>query len=238
MLKYTFLLMLLVGSTTLALAQKKEKKEIKEDNPTFFDKKMRIGGIFTQSWTNVVGKDLPHSYFAKPSLGGVISMQYYFQKTLGVSIGLGYQQRGAGIITPDFVKELGNADSTYRHRLRMNCIDLPIMLHWRAARPTIAGTRWTAGVGVIPTYIFKTGSIFHSVEDGFHDMQNWSSDFAKFDVAGTAEGGLDINASDGCLFQVRLWGSYGFTNPYKNDALWGTAKGANLTLGLKIGFMF
>lgn len=238
MLKYTFLLMLLVGSTTLALAQKKEKKEIKEDNPTFFDKKIRVGGIFTQSWSTIIGSNLPHSYFAKPSLGGIATLQYYFKKTIGVSVGLGYQQRGGGLRNSDFTTGLDDPDSTYLQRLRMHCIDLPLMLHWRSARPAVAGMRWTAGAGVIPSYMFRTARITHDVGDGSHFRESWNKDFAKFDIALTAEGGIDINASDACLFQARLWGGYGLLNPYKNDALFGSAKGNNLVLGLKIGFMF
>lgn len=209
-----------------------------EEHPEAFERKIRFGVTFHQTWTNFVGSNQPYDYFAKPSIGGGVDFNYFFSKNIGIGVGFAYQQRGAGIYTLDLVKGLGDPDSTHRHRLRTNCLDLPVRLLLRANKGVAKGTRWSGSVGFIVSGIVKTGSVFHSIEDGFHLEENWSKDYAKFDVGPTLSWGLDFNAAEAALFQIQLYGYFGFINPYSNKTMFGNARSFNLMVGLRAAALF
>lgn len=213
--------------------QAQNKDSFPEINPEFFTKKFRMGIAFNQSWSTIVGSNHPFDYFIKPSIGGGIEAEYKFSKNIGIGAGLLFQQRGAGIYTSDIVKEVGDPDSTHRHRFRYNCIDLPIRLIFKSNKGLTNGNRWSGSVGVIPMYSFKTNSIFHSIEDGFHQIEDWGDNFKKFDLSTNLSFGLDINAGDASVLQVHLYCSYGLFNTYNNTALYGNAKGNHLLFGIK-----
>lgn len=129
-----------------------------------------------------MGSNLPADYFYKPSLGLKFQLDYFFNKNWGINAAIAYQQRGVGIYTPDFIKTVGDPDSTHRYRLRLNSFELPILLIYRQDKPIIGGTRFTAGLGAVPAFIAKAETIFHSVEDGFHINENVSSQYRRFDM--------------------------------------------------------
>lgn len=235
MKQFLFILLAFFSVTQL---QAQLRDTFPEEHPEMFERKFRFGATFQLTWTNVLGSQQPFDYFAKPSQGGGIEFNYFFSKNWGIGAGLSYQQRGAGIYTPDLVKEIGDPDSTHRHRLRMNCIDLPVWLLVRLNKGVSKGTRWSGSIGGVLSYIPRTGSIFHSIEDGFHKMENWSKDFSKWDVGVTLSWGLDFNAAEAALFRFHVYSSFGFVNPYRNTTLFGNARGFNLMAGIKLSAMF
>ncbi len=209
-----------------------------EMSPEYFMKKLRWGVSFNQSFSTITGSIAPFDYFTKPSLGGGLETEYFFNKNIGIGSGFIFQQRGVGIYTTDVVKEVGDADSTHRQRLRFNCLDLPIRLVFRSGKGLSKGNRWSGNIGIIPMYSFKTNSIFHSIEDGFHQIEDWGDRFKKFDLAASLSFGLNINAGDAALLQLHLYASYGLLNTYNNTALFGQAKGNHLLFGLKASALF
>jgi hypothetical protein len=209
-----------------------------EFSPEYFKKKFRIGVAFNQSFSGIIGSDLPQDYFIKPSLGGGIEAEYYFSNHIGIGTGFLFQQRGPGIYNPDVVKEVGDPDSTHRQRLRFNCLDLPIRLVFRSNKGMTKGNRWSGSIGVIPMYSFATNSVFHSIEDGFHQIDDWSADFKRFDLEISGSFGLNINAGDAALLQVQMYATYGLLNTYNNSTLFGNARGNHLLFGLKLATLF
>ncbi len=232
------IILIVCGFLCLGIAQAQLMDTLPEFSPEYFKKNFRCGVAFNQSFSGIIGSDLPHDYFIKPSLGGGIETEYFFSKNIGIGSGFLFQQRGAGIYNPDVVKEVGDPDSTHRQRLRFNCLDLPIRLVFRGDKGMTKGNRWSGSIGVIPMYSFATNSVFHSIEDGFHQIDDWSSDFKKFDLAASASFGLNINAGDAALLQIQLYASYGLLNTYNNKTLFGTAKGNHLLFGLKLASLF
>src|SRR2546423_1440329 len=65
--------------------------------PSAFDKKFTWGFTFTQSWSTISGSSLPKTYFTKPSVGLLASVEYFPKKFIAISAGFGFQQRGAGV---------------------------------------------------------------------------------------------------------------------------------------------
>jgi Outer membrane protein beta-barrel domain len=230
------------GLTSQLVAQKKPNPLLLPDTASaksdVFERKLRIGINYVQGWSTIVGKNQPFDYFTKPSLGGGGQLEYFFSKNWGFGTGFMFQQRGAGIYNPDVVKDLGNADSTHRQRLRMNCLDLPLRLEYRANKGAFSGSRWSAGLGLIPTFTFRTINIFHSVEDGFHVIEKWTPNFKKFDLSAVLSGGLNIDAAESCILQIHFFVAFGFINPYNNSSLFGNAKGNNLVIGIKAATLF
>lgn len=211
---------------------------IPEMNPEYFQKKLRWGMAFNQSFSSILGSNQPFDYFIKPSLGGGLELEYYFSKNLGIGTGLLFQQRGAGIYNPDVAKEVGDPDSTHRQRLRFNCIDLPIRLCFRLDKGLTKGNRWSGSLGVIPRYSFKTNSVFHSIEDGFHVIEDWGTDFNSLDLEISSSFGLSINAGDAALLHVHLYANYGFLNTYSNSGKYSTQVGNHLLFGLRLSALF
>lgn len=232
------IILIVCGFLCFGIAQAQLMDTLPEFSPEYFKKKFRCGVAFNQSFSGIIGSDLPHDYFIKPSLGGGIETEYYFNKNIGIGSGFLFQQRGAGIYNPDVVKEVGDPDSTHRQRLRFNCLDLPIRLVFRGNKGMTKGNRWSGSIGVIPMYSFATNSVFHSIEDGFHKIDDWTADFKKFDLAASASFGLNINAGDAALLQIQFYASYGLLNTYNNQTLFGAAKGNHLLFGLKLATLF
>jgi hypothetical protein len=201
-------------------------------------KKFYWGATFNNYWSSFEGENLPE-YFYKPSLGTTLKVEYYFTDFLGISAGIGWQQRGTGIINRNHEEiPLGGRDSTYRERLRMNYVDLPIQLVARMPTPIAGGDVRIAGsVGIVPGRMFNATQIFHSVEDGFHEYTDHTNDLSKSDLAYTASIGADIFAG-ATILQVRLLGNWGTKNVFKNPEVYPGQNGKNRTYGIQLGFMF
>jgi hypothetical protein len=221
----------------IAFAQEKDSTRLKD----IFDNQFYWGFTFNNSWTNVLGNNEP--YFAKPSLGGGFKMDYFFSsdKNMGISTGLTYQQRGAGIKTPESDPDaLGDPDSTNRLRLRFNTLEIPTALIFRSKNPVGKGqgVRWTGGIGITPQWVFKSTRIFFSVEDGFHVLNKVTKEYAQFKASVDGNFGIYINAGNSAVFQTDLLVSYGLVNVLKDEKVFGNAKGNDFLIGLRIAFLY
>ncbi|MDO1449502.1 outer membrane beta-barrel protein [Rhodocytophaga aerolata] len=202
-------------------------------------KKFYVGIGFNNYWSSIEGQNLPE-YFYKPSLGYSVKAEYYFTKFLGISAGLTYQQRGTGIINRN--KEeipLGGKDSTYRERLRFNYWDIPIQLVLRTPTPIKGGdVRLVGTFGIISQHMFKATRIFHSVEDGFHEITDETDRVHKNEIGLISTIGADIFAG-ATTFQVRLVGNWGTKNVFKDQEMVPLGyNGKNRMYGIQVGVMF
>ncbi len=203
---------------------------------SIWDKKLYWGITFNNSWTTIKGDNLPNTYFWKPSVGASAKVEYFFHKNFGVIVGIQYQQKGSGIITPDLNKTLGDPDSTYRARIKLHALEVPIAVIVRSGE-VIKNTRFQGSVGIAPMHNFKSKFVQYSVEDGFHVLELQNDRYYKSDLSITASAGIDINAGNACLFQIHFYGTWGTKNVYNSD-FYANANGKTCVLGLKLGWMF
>jgi hypothetical protein len=225
-LKIIFLALLMpIANVTLA------QDAIKTASP--FKNKLFIGLSYNNYWTTVTGESLTQSYFYKPSLGFTIKAEYYFTSMLGVSTGAGFQQRGAGIISPDNDQSLGNPDSTYRKRLRFNSIEFPFTLLLRTPKDLVDGVRLKATAGFIVMNNIQSNEVFLSIEDGNHSSTDVSTTYWKNDLAYQFSIGPEIDTGSGIL-QVDFVYSKGTKNAYNSNLV----TGYNQSLGFRISWLF
>ena len=100
----------------------------------FSHEKFNWGIGYHQYWGTIKGSNLPKEYFAKPCFGASLRAEFYPISFIGVGAGFGVQQRGAGIKNQDNYggsfthpwEPNYDMDSTYRERLRMNTIEVPL----------------------------------------------------------------------------------------------------------------
>lgn len=200
------------------------------------EKKILWGFSFTNAWSTIDDAD-SITVFTKPSLGGGVMLNYFPTKWIGLSLGFAHQQRGFGIITPDVDKSLGNPDSTHRLRIRTNNFNIPIQLMVRTPFDIFKEGRLSIGVGITPTKVYSAKSIFHSIEDGFHDKQDIKNQFISgWDMPIRIAGGLDINAANASLFRIHFFAEFGQKEIYFRSGT--TATGKNKLFGLELNFLF
>jgi hypothetical protein len=202
---------------------------------SIWSKKFYWGVTFNNSWATIKGTHLPNEYFWKPSVGASVKMEYFFHKNLGLTIGAQYQQKGGGIITEDKVKTLGDPDSTYRARIKLHALEIPIAIVLRSGE-VIQNTRFHGSVGIAPMINFQSKFVQYSAEDGFHFMEEQPDRYYKNDLALTASAGIDINAGNSSIFQIHFYGTWGTKNVYTD--FYPGADGKTRVLGLKLGWMF
>jgi hypothetical protein len=208
-------------------------QESKQIEPTLFEKKLLLGFSYNNYWTTIEGNNLPQSYFNKPSLGFSLKAEYYLRSFVGVSVGAGFQQRGAGILSPDLDHSPGNADSTYRKRLRFNSVEFPISLLLRTPKDVVKGLRRKVSAGIIPMVNIQSNQVFLSIEDGNHTRTDVSNDYWKNDLAYQLTVGPEINTGSGIL-QVDFVYSHGTKNIYST----GPAIGYNQSVGFRLSWLF
>ncbi|MFN8341083.1 MAG: outer membrane beta-barrel protein [Cyclobacteriaceae bacterium] len=247
------LLALLLGQSILAFGQATREQILREGNlKSTFDKSFHWGGTFNQYWSTIQGPAVSDSYFAKPSIGGNIRAEYFFNSFLGVGLAAGFQQRGAGLLNKDvtggafshpwvFVDtptgyRSGDPDSTHLERLRMSTLEFPLLLLFRTPQDIFQqGMRLSGAVG--PTFIhtMRVNQTYQSVIDGFHPY-NWVTDHYQRNLWGwQAELGLDIDAGGGSsLFKVH----FVYTHTTGNVYAIGQGDGRSVTMGVRLGWMF
>lgn len=201
-----------------------------------FDKNFVFGAVFTNAWSTINGID-SIDVFSKPSLGLYIKAEYFIKPWIGFSLAAGHQQRGTGIISPDYVKELGNPDSTYRFRLRTNNINVPVMIVLRTPKDVCKNMRISFGFGISPSYVYNAKSIYHSLEDGFHDKQVITGHFNKMDFPLRANLGFDFNAAEAVMFRTNFFFDYGI-KPVYAPQINGNFQGKNVMFGIDMDFLF
>ncbi len=229
-----------IALTTLSLSSHSQQKlnfnsekEPDELIPRPFEKKFHCGISINTYFTTIAGDNLPKTYFSKPSLGFDIRAEYFFKPYVGLGVGIGFQQRGAGIINPDKVKELGNPDSTYRERLRFNHIQVPISLILRTSKDIVKGIRLSGTFSLVPIFNFESNDVFNSVEDGNHIITPVSNQYQKNDLLYQFSFGPDINAGN-TIFTIHFVYSKGTSNVYSTNL----SKGYNEGMGVQISWLF
>jgi len=207
-----------------------------------FNEKFNWGLAYHQYWGTIQGSNLPKKYFSKPCFGVSLRTEYYPFSILGVGVGFGIQQRGAGIRNEDHYggsfthpwEPNYNPDSTYRERLRMNTIEVPLTLLLRTPKDVFKGVRLSASAGVVWIRNNYVKDYWHSPEDGFHTIIDVSSDYIKKDFGYQLSFGADINAAESCILQFHLVYGRGTRNVYNT----GPGDGKTETYGFRIGWLF
>ncbi|MEY4931203.1 MAG: hypothetical protein RI909_1927 [Bacteroidota bacterium] len=225
------------------VAQTKEQIMAQADPKDVFEKKLRFGLSWNQYWGTIKGSNLPKEYFAKPCVGASLRAEYYPLSFLGIGVGFGVQQRGAGIINEDktggtftrpwFGLQDNTEDSTYRERLRMNTIEVPITLLLRTPKDVVKGMRLSAAAGVVWIKNDYVKDFWHKPEDGFHTIIDVADDYIKQDLGLQASVGADIDAGQS-VFQVHLLYTKGTKNIYKT----GSGDGRVETYGIRVAWLY
>lgn len=231
--KKVFIVLLLTGMVSTVQAQNQLDTTAAKSR---WDKKFYWGVTFNNSWATIKGENLPNEYFWKPSVGASFKTEYYFHKNVGLLVGAQYQQKGSGIITKDNVGTLGDPDSTYRARIKLHALEVPIAIVLRSGE-VVRNTRFHGSAGIAPMINFQSKFVQYSAEDGFHFIENQNSRYYKNDLALTVAAGIDINAGNSSIFQIHFYGTWGTKNAYNPD-VFPDANGKTRVIGMKLGWMF
>lgn len=229
-------------------AQTMNSIKAEEQPATPFDKNFRIGVSFNLYLTKFRGSDLPQEYFAKPSLGMNVRAEYYFLPFLGVGAGFGYQQRGTGVINPDYSGGAfshpwvvnkngvqGDPDSTYLQKIRFNTLELPVTLLLRTPKDIAKGVRLSAAAGVIYLYNIEANDVYQSIVDGFHKETPVTADYIRHDLGYQLSFGADIDAgSSGTVFQIHFVYNEGLKNVFAA----GQGTGTQAAYGIRLACLF
>lgn len=203
-----------------------------------FEKKFAWGIAYQQCWSSIGGTSLPEDYFTKPSLGFSISAEYYPLSFIGMGVGAGYQQRGAGITHHDALPVTAtNPDSTHLERLRFSTLEFPISIFLRTPKDIVKGLRVGGSVGVVPMVNLNSHDVFNDVEPSVGDrdvVHDVSSSYFKKDTAYQFSVGPEIDSGVSGLIKVHFLYSRGTSNVYRSAQ--GT--GHNQTMGLRLSVLF
>jgi hypothetical protein len=226
-----------------ARAQDKEQILAEGDSKPVFEKKLRWGISHNLYLSSIEGNNLPADYYYKPSLGFNLRLEYYPLSFLGVGMGFGVQQRGAGIINQDnyggsfshpWVQPTGDVDSTYIEKLRFNTLELPISLLLRTPKDVIRGMRLSGSAGIIFIHNYKANDVWLDIAGGDHLDHFVTDDYLRNDLGYQLSFGTDINAGESNLIQVHMVYSRGLSNIYAA----GQGEGQQVTIGLRVAFLF
>ncbi len=245
----TGVLCLLLLSPEVFSQQKLKEKILADGNDRDpFAKKFRWGVSYQQYWSSIEGQQVEKSYFIKPSIGFNFRLEYYFNSFLGVGLGAGYQQRGAGIvnedntggafahpwITVDGVR--GNPDSTYLERLRFNTIEFPLTILLRTPKDVFKGMRISAAAGPTLIHVVSVNQTFQSIIDGFHPYHWVTDNYIRNDLGYQISLGTDIDSGGAgkSMFQIHFVYTQGLGNVYAV----GQGTGHQMTFGVRLGWMF
>lgn len=251
---YAVILLLTCYLPSEILAQKitKEKILAEGDLKEALDKKFHWGMSFQNYWSSITGSQVEKSYFFKPSLGFNFRAEYYFNSFIGIGVGAGYQQRGAGLVNSDvtggafahpwvFVDtpegyRSGDPDSTYLQRLRFNTVEFPVTLLLRTPKDVLQkGMKLSGAVGPTFIHLFSANQMFQSIIDGFHPY-NWvESNYTTNQLGLQASVGFDIDSGGGSsVFQVHLVYTTTLSNVYAK----GQGDGRSTTAGIRLAWLF
>ena len=224
-----------MGIGNIAMSQFKTPPSIVAKT-RIFERKFLWGIAFNSSWATYKDQ-LSDSAFYRPSLGGGLRAEYYFNPSLGVTFGVGIQQRGTGIYTPDLDQSIGNPDSTGRLRYRMTTFDFPVQLVYRYPKNILPNTRISALLGADISFIHNALRVWKSVDDGFHELSDFSSNFEKFDIPLRVGIGLDAEVGHGSLFRLQLYGEMSNKKLYTHP-ITGIKSNQQVLLGVDFSVLF
>jgi hypothetical protein len=244
-MKSLLFLSALLGAVSLQEARAQEKEQIlaEANGKPAFEKKLRWGISHNLYLSSIEGNNLPSDYYYKPSLGFNLRLEYYPISFLGVGMGFGVQQRGAGIINQDnyggsfshpWVQPTGDVDSTYTEKLRFNTLELPISLLLRTPKDVIKGMRLSGSAGIIFIHNYQSNDVWLDVAGGNHLDHFVTDDYLRNDLGYQFSFGADINAGDSNIIQTHLVYSRGLSNIYAA----GQGEGQQVTIGLRVSFLF
>lgn len=253
LMKYalSILFVTLLISPEVAKGQQNLKEKILADGipRRAFEDKFHWGAAFHLYWSTISGDQVGDSYFMKPSLGGSIRAEYYFNSFLGVGIGAGFQQRGAGIVNQDKtggafahpwitnnMGTIGDPDSTYLERLRFSTLEFPVSILLRTPKDVLQdGMRLSGSIGPTLIHTMQVNQTYQSIIDGFHPY-NWVTDnFTRNEIGIQASLGVEIDSGGGrSICQIHAVYSSGLSNVYATDAY----SGRSQTIGIRLSWMF
>ncbi|MBL7849010.1 MAG: outer membrane beta-barrel protein [Cyclobacteriaceae bacterium] len=239
---------MLLAMASLATAQTLasiKKDELQENQ---VKKTLRWGVAGNIMWSTIKGNDLPANYFVKPGLGISLRAEYYLLPFLGVGAGVGYQQRGAGVINPDYsggaashpwiVDKNGNQgdpDSTHLEKLRFNTLEMPLSLLFKTPHEVIRGIRLSGSAGLIYIYNFESTDVMESIMDGIHKSRPVTGQYLRHDIGWQVSAGVDISsAPNGNLFQIHLLYNEGLGNVFAA----GQGTGTQVCYGIRLTCFF
>ena len=242
-IKYIVVLALLIGNFAV-FGQTKEEILAQAEDVNVFNKKFRVGVSWNQYWGIFKGNSLPKEYFAKPCVGASLRAEYYPLSFIGIGAGFGIQQRGAGVINEDktggtftrpwFGLQENTEDSTYRERIRMNTIEVPVTLLLRTPEDVIKGVRLSAAAGIVWIKNDYVKDFWHKPEDGFHTIIDVGDQYIKQDLAYQFSLGTDIDVSGQSVFQFHLV----YTKGTKNIYTTGSGDGRTETYGFRLAWLY
>lgn len=243
MKKLIYLLLLFPALLQAQETQTPGEKILAEgETRNIFTKKFYWGVSHNIYWSSIKGDDLPDQYIFKPSLGFNLRVEYYVTPFVGIGAGVGFQQRGAAVVNPDYsggafahpwVYPLGNPDSTYREKLRFNTIEVPVTLLLRTPKDVIKGVRLSGAIGVILIHMSRVNNPFLDVEGGLHSVNYITSEYLRNDLGYQYSLGADINAGQTVL-QVHWVVTRGGKNVYAINQ----GDGQQVTTGLRVSWLF
>jgi hypothetical protein len=224
------------------IAQEKERILAEGDEKKMVEKKFRWGLSWNQYWGIIKGDNLPKEYFAKPCIGGSLRAEYYPLSFIGIGVGVGIQQRGAGIINVDNYgapfthpwEPNPDLDSTYLERLRFTTTEIPVTILLRTPKDIIKGVKLSGAVGLVFINTTSVIDFFNKPDDGFHTATDVSNDYISNDLGYQMSLGADIVAAESCILQFHLVYSKGTKNVYKT----GPGDGQVETYGFRVSWLF
>ncbi|MEY2753169.1 MAG: hypothetical protein RLZZ570_1115 [Bacteroidota bacterium] len=194
------------------------------------------GGLtFTQGFTTILD-DARSDYFVKPSLAGGLVLSINPVSWISLTSGLVHEQHGAGILMPDLVGGIGNADSTHRTRLRLNTWGVPLGASIRT--PVLFdNTRLSASYGFTYHHLARATKVYHSIEDGFHQVEEYTSFFQPNFWTNYWTVGVEIEVPRSAVLQLHYVASRSNANVYRGGPFEGT-QGILFCQGLKLSTLF
>jgi hypothetical protein len=205
------------------------------------------GNIGLSNITNAGGDSIKRQ--SKPSMGGGIQVEYYPIRWLGISVGVGVQQKGSIYRTPfsGNTDSLNNAvrnvpvttDVRINNRLKLSAIEMPIMLHFRTPKEIARNLRLSAAIGIIPTYNFR---MVYSVSDIDVVHTNLKQNIVPWDLNYTVSLGPEISVGSSSIIRLHVFGKWGTVNTYRNiaqnSAFSGFSGGKNNYYGCSLSLLF
>ncbi len=206
------------------------------------ERKLKFGLSWNQYWGTIKGNSLPERYFAKPCVGANLRIEYYPLSFIGIGAGFGVQQRGAGIYNEDkfggsFTRPWEpnyDPDSTYRERLRMNTIEVPITLLLKYPKDVIKGVKVSGAVGIVWFRNDYVKNFFHKPEDGFHTITDVTQQYIRNDLGFQGSFGVDIDVAKLSTFQVHLVYTKGTKNTFRDSNFNGNVE----TYGFRVAWLY
>jgi hypothetical protein len=193
------------------------------------------GLTFTQGFTTIED-DSRSDYFVKPSLSGGATLSINPNQWVSLTSGIIHEQHGAGILMPDLVGGIGNGDSTYRTRLRLNTWGVPVGITVRTP-VLVDNTRISASCGVTYHRLARAIRIYNSIEDGFHVIDEYTDYFIpKFKTTWWSVG-FEIEVPRSVILQVHYVASRSTVNVYQGGPF-GSSSGILVNHGLKLSTRF